>query len=418
MHAAMCNAWCHVHGAMCHAHGAMCNAWCHVHGAMCHAHGAMGMVPCVMHGAMCHAHGAMCHAHGAMCNGVVAQCGPVCLHAALHNQRLAKGLIAADVQEVFDVVNPRPFCTHAATCEALKLPSVARSQIALWSMAMCRVDSSARPCVASAIPAGDIQTCVRFNMNNVNELMSNGKRRVYFWSHQVCTQPSLVLLPTACSCRLSVLDEACPRAATKSGPHVDMCATPSQFPSSHRFKYYSPPLRAKDFKQSIGDFTHSVFVPGSLQALTATSDGDLVVWDEQGVTVQVGTRATDRRAIKLMRIHNSPVTVLTTIGDYVVSGGQVRADLPVDVPWYSVDCGAVLEAQRHMKHSWRRAGGAWQEGMAAGHVCQGMCNSACGGGHGRRAWQQGMYVKACVTVHVEEGMAGGHSRRACMLRHV
>lgn len=31
----------------------------------------------------------------------------------------------------------------------------------------------------------------------------------------------------------------------------------------------------------VGDFVMSVFVPGSQQALTATSDGDLVVWDEQ-----------------------------------------------------------------------------------------------------------------------------------------
>ena len=95
---------------------------------------------------------------------------------------------------------------------------------------------------------------------------------------------------------------------------------PSQYPSTQRFKYYSPPLRSKDFKQPVGDFAMSVFVPGSAQALTATADGDLVVWDEQGITAQMGTRATDRRASKLMRIHNSAITVLTTIGDYIVSG--------------------------------------------------------------------------------------------------
>jgi hypothetical protein len=112
----------------------------------------------------------------------------------------------------------------------------------------------------SVVPAGDVQIAVRFNMNNINEIISNGKRRVYFWSHH--------------------------------------------YPTSARFKYYSPPLRSKDFKQSVGDFVMSVFVPGSMQALTATTDGDLVVWDEQGITAQMGTRATDRRAIKLMRIHN------------------------------------------------------------------------------------------------------------------
>jgi len=50
--------------------------------------------------------------------------------------------------------------------------------------------------------------------------------------------------------------------------------------------------------------THShTHTHARMQALTATSDGDVVVWDEQGITAQMGTRATDRRASKLMRIH-------------------------------------------------------------------------------------------------------------------
>mmetsp|Transcript_12567 Transcript_12567/g.27123 ORF Transcript_12567/g.27123 Transcript_12567/m.27123 type:complete len:896 (+) Transcript_12567:296-2983(+) len=157
-------------------------------------------------------------------------------------------------------------------------PQTGEQEIALWSMASIISEANVRPCVITAIPAGDTQLAVRFNMNNPNELISNGKRRVYFWMHQ--------------------------------------------FPSSHRFKYYSPPLRAKDFKQSVGDFVMSTFVPGSTQALTATTDGDLVVWDEQGITAQMGTRATDRRAIKLMRIHSQAITFLSTIGDYIVSGGK------------------------------------------------------------------------------------------------
>lgn len=47
---------------------------------------------------------------------------------------------------------------------------------------------------------------IRFNMNNRAELISNGRRRVYFWASS---------------------------------------------PTSSRFKYYSPPLRSKDFKQSV-----------------------------------------------------------------------------------------------------------------------------------------------------------------------
>ncbi|GLC51075.1 hypothetical protein PLESTB_000463200 [Pleodorina starrii] len=135
-----------------------------------------------------------------------------------------------------------------------------------------------RPVVTTVMPLGDIQFSLRFSPNNPQELISNGKKRVYFWSWS---------------------------------------------PGASRFQYYSPPLRSRDFKQKkVADFVSSVFVPGTTQALTATEDGDLLVWDEQGITAQVGTSATDRRAIKLMRIHSSPITLLSTVGDFIVSGGE------------------------------------------------------------------------------------------------
>jgi hypothetical protein len=56
------------------------------------------------------------------------------------------------------------------------------------------------------------------------------------------------------------------------------------------------------------------------QALTSTSDGDVVVWDEQGMSAQMGTRATDRRAIKVMRLHGAAIHHLSCIGGFVVTG--------------------------------------------------------------------------------------------------
>ncbi len=64
-------------------------------------------------------------------------------------------------------------------------PETGEQEIALWSLAAARADPTARPCVLTSIPAGDVQFSVRFNMNDMRELISNGKRRVYFWSHQV-----------------------------------------------------------------------------------------------------------------------------------------------------------------------------------------------------------------------------------------
>lgn len=66
-----------------------------------------------------------------------------------------------------------------------------------------------------------------------------------------------------------------------------------------------------------------------LQALTSTVDGDIVVWDEQGQSAHMGTRATDRRAIKVMRLHGSAILHLSSIGDLVVTG-EVKS-------WHSRD---------------------------------------------------------------------------------
>lgn len=59
-----------------------------------------------------------------------------------------------------------------------------------------------------------------------------------------------------------------------------------------------------------------------MQAVTGTVDGDLVVWEEQGLGVEPGTRATDRQAIKVIKIQRSSVTCLGVEGDYLVSGGK------------------------------------------------------------------------------------------------
>lgn len=123
-----------------------------------------------------------------------------------------------------------------------------------------------------------MQTCVKFNPGNPSELISNGKRRAFFWQ----------------SC----------------------------LPEAAAFKYYSPPLSSPDFKQKIGLFTTSAFVPGTTQAITGTEDGDLVVWDHQGISVEVGTRPTDRKAVKLMRLHNARLSFISSIGDFIVTGGD------------------------------------------------------------------------------------------------
>ena len=47
--------------------------------------------------------------------------------------------------------------------------------------------------------------------------------------------------------------------------------------------YISPSFNSADFKQKVGKFTASIFMPGTKTALTATSDGDVVVWEDASI---------------------------------------------------------------------------------------------------------------------------------------
>lgn len=134
----------------------------------------------------------------------------------------------------------------------------------------------AAPVCATAVPPGDVQTCIRFPTNRNTELVSNGRQRTFFWV---------------------------PAPATGS------------------LAFHSPPVRSRDFKQALGTFTQSAFVPRSTAAVTGTSDGDVVLWEE-GVLSDPGARASDRRATKVLRIHSAAVRTLVAQGPYLVSGGE------------------------------------------------------------------------------------------------
>lgn len=149
-----------------------------------------------------------------------------------------------------------------------------------------------------------LQVCIRFSEADPHELVSNGRQRAFFW-------------------------HAC-------------------LPAAAAFQYYSPPLSSSDFKQKIGAFTVSSFVPGTTQALSGTEDGDVVVWDEQGMSAEVGTKARDRKAVKIMRLHHQAILWMSTVGDFIATGsadGYVRFFDP------------MLRLV------------AWFENMAAGPIC-------------------------------------------------
>lgn len=150
-------------------------------------------------------------------------------------------------------------------------------EVALWQL-----DGSHEvPAMTAMLEAGDLQTCVRFRAEGDAagegdfELVSNGDSRVCFW--------------------------------TVGG--------------GSRLAHTSPTVSARDFKQSIGQFTVSAFMPQdpSGRAVTGTADGDVVVW-ERAVGLDAGG-APRRRAVKVVQLHQAAITCLVNYGAYLVSGG-------------------------------------------------------------------------------------------------
>ena len=180
------------------------------------------------------------------------------------------------------------------------------------------------PVLRGYAPDGDAQTCVRFHPYDWTEFATNGRRRVFFWSRD---------------------DEG-----------------------SETLRRYSPFASARDFKQSIGDFTRSVFVAvpgegaGRGMCVTGTRDGDVVVWDSGGVPpgglarfAASGMRPGDRRAIKILRVHHAAVTHL----------GVVRGSVAGVGPTHLVtggDDGNVRFFDRKLRLT------AWFDGLDAGGV--------------------------------------------------
>ena len=138
-------------------------------------------------------------------------------------------------------------------------------ELSVWNMNAL----SDGPVVTGHFPPGDVQHFVAFNPENPEEVLTNGAQRTFFWSLN--------------------LDKGTP-------------------------KYYSPPVNSEDFKQAIGVFTVSTFVPGTGQALTACDDGGVLMWEAP-------TGKSEKRASKVIRVHQSSINHISFQNGYVVTAG-------------------------------------------------------------------------------------------------
>ncbi|XP_071945536.1 cilia- and flagella-associated protein 251-like [Antedon mediterranea] len=89
-----------------------------------------------------------------------------------------------------------------------------------------------------------------------------------------------------------------------------------------KFEYVAPPLTDEDFNRVVGNYSQSIFRSGTTGALTATSVGNVVVWDNnRPISGPISLKPSpNKKAFKLVRLQERGITVLTTSEKYVVTG--------------------------------------------------------------------------------------------------
>lgn len=164
--------------------------------------------------------------------------------------------------------------------------------LAIWDWTADDEGQQQAPLLSQVVPVSDVQTCVRFNPRDPQELVTNGSKQVLFWSREDGTM----------TC-------------------------------------YSPKLSKRNFRASIGAFTGSCFLPDATpspcRAITGTADGSVVLWDvsqSAAMTAQPtdGTQSTkpesdepsERAAVKAIGLGEGALTVVTTVDSFIVLAGE------------------------------------------------------------------------------------------------
>ncbi|KAJ3328660.1 Cilia- and flagella-associated protein 251, partial [Blyttiomyces sp. JEL0837] len=194
-------------------------------------------------------------------------------HTAGHS---GTGLSALPIKTLFDVHDGFGVVAAEFTGDSKYLVTLGnepRQAIMVWDW----TTESDKP-LCNLIVEGEPQKCLRINPDNPNDLITNGDRTVNFFSW-------------------------------------DKDGTINQI---------VPLLSSKDFKATPSAFTCSAFIPTTKQSVTATTDGDVVVWTNRSLN-NLSIELTDgkRAAVKFMKLHNGAINVVTTVyKKYIVTGGE------------------------------------------------------------------------------------------------
>lgn len=143
-------------------------------------------------------------------------------------------------------------------------------------------DESNEPIHMSDIPAPDLQVWVRFSPVDAHDIVTNGSDRVVFW----------------------------------------------RWEDGEKFRYFAPPISTKDLRQPVGSFTCTSFLHDGSRAVSATRDGDLILWDVMPGVAAGPAMHTDKAAAKIVRVcPDTAIGVTSTTDRYIVAGsddGAVR----------------------------------------------------------------------------------------------
>ena len=165
-------------------------------------------------------------------------------------------------------------CEDASILATVGVDENGTQVLSLWAW----TEDTSAPIASVEIPTDDPQICVRFHRQDASQLLTNGKSSMYF-----CT----------------MLEDG-------------------------EFDVYTPQIDAADFRQGIGEYTQSLFMPDSSEVITATVDGDVVVWDESMLLAPPDeTGEMRKQAVKIIKLHtNGGINFMDMHENSVVTGGS------------------------------------------------------------------------------------------------
>ncbi|XP_048412267.2 cilia- and flagella-associated protein 251 isoform X2 [Stegostoma tigrinum] len=178
------------------------------------------------------------------------------------------------VQTLFDCHPEGGVGAMAMTQDAKYLATVGRGTVQRVSIWDWTSEAKGSLCSVDLSPAFSIQTFILFNPEDNTELLSNSKAEVVFYTWK-----------------------------------------------DNQLEFASPILTDETFNKIVGLYSQSVFHLTPSQVLTATSVGNLVIWDTVNAPqIQLdAVKSHKKKALKLMNLQSDSITVVTVSDRYIVT---------------------------------------------------------------------------------------------------